>query len=161
MKMIKLLKKMAMMILVVCIVGPVYSQQTGIHINSKTSIDSVLLIPEGRALLEKYFPGISTYRKESTEVNKHFMFGGSILKQEIPKLQKELSELKIHKRKSLDEIDREMYNPGSSPFDIPIEKIKLQKGEKSILVSSLFFSLDGDWQMTEGGEETEKSLEEA
>ncbi len=155
-KMIKLLKRMTMMILVVCIVGPVYSQQTGININSKTSIDSVLLIPEGRVLLEKYFPGISTYRKESTEVNKHFMFGSSILKQEIPKLQKELSELKIHKRKSLDEIDREMYNPGSSPLDIPIEKIKLQKGEKSILVSSLFFSLDGDWQMTEGGEETER-----
>ena len=156
MKMMKLLIRLPMVILVVCIIVPAYSQQTGIHINSKTSIDSVILIPEGRALLEKYFPGISTYRKEATEVNKHFTFGSIILEQELPKLQKEFSELIILKSKSLDELDLEMYNPGSSPLDIPIEKIELQKGEKSIIASSLFFSLDGDWQMTEGEEETER-----
>ena len=148
--------RMAFLFLVGGIVVPIYSQQGGIHITSETPIDSVLLIPEAKAVLEKYFPGISTYGKESAALDTYFTFGSSISGEDILMLQKELSELKIRKRKSLDEIDREMYHPGSSPLDIPVEKIKLQKGERSTDASSLFFSLDGDWQMIEGGEETER-----
>jgi len=135
---------------------PIYCQTGGIYINSETPIDSVMLIPEAKDVVEKYFPGISTYGKESTSFNKYYTFGSIISGEDIQMLQKELSELKIKKRKSLDEIDKEMYHPGSSPLDIPVEKIELHRGDKSMDPDLLFFSLDGDWQMVEGGEETDR-----
>jgi len=144
------------MIFVLFMVVQVNSQQTGIHINKNTPVDSLILIPEGKTLLEKYFPGISTFGKESAEINIYFTLGSIISSEDILKLQIELSEVKSDNRKSLDEVDREIYNPGSSPLDIPVEKVNLQNGEKSILSNPLNISLDGNWLMAEGGDERER-----
>jgi len=145
-----------MMISVLFMVVQVNSQQTGIHINKNTPVDSLILIPEGKTLLEKYFPGISTFGKESAEMNRYFTLGSIISSEDILKLQKELSEIKSDNRKSLDEVDRDIYNPGLSPLDLPVEKINLRKGEKSNISDPLKISLDGSWLMAEGGDERER-----
>ena len=47
----KSVMRMALLFLVGGIVVPIYSQQGGIHITGETPIDSVLLIPEAKAVL--------------------------------------------------------------------------------------------------------------
>ncbi len=152
----KFVFRIALLFFTGSIVNPLYSQQGGIHINSNTPIDSILLVPEAKAIVEKYFPGISTYGKESAPFNKDFTLGNSVSGEDIQMLQKELSELKIRKRKSLDEVDRDIYNPGPSPLELPVKKVKLLKGGKPLNTNSLYFSLDGTWQLIEGGEVDER-----
>ena len=72
----KFVFRIAMLFFIGSIVNPLYSQQGGIHINSNTPIDSILLVPEAKAIVEKYFPGISTYGKESAAFNEDFTFPG-------------------------------------------------------------------------------------
>ncbi|MFC2091036.1 glycoside hydrolase family 2 protein, partial [Bacteroidota bacterium] len=133
-----------------------YSQQRDIQITGETPVDSVLLIPEAKAVVEKLFPGISTYAKEAVPFNNYITFGNSISGEDIIKLQRALSEIDLSGRKSLDEIDREIYKSGASPLDLPIEKIHLQNGGTVIENDNQFFRLDGEWQLIEGGSESER-----
>ena len=149
----KFLRRIAFLIFAGNIVTPVFSQQIGIQINSSTSIDSVLLIPEAKTVVAKFFPGISTYRKGAAPFDKNFTFGNSISGNDIKLLQKELSKINVSNRKSLDEVDMALYKPGQSPIDIPAEIIELKKGDKKFNPGSYYQSLDGTWQLIEGGNE--------
>ncbi|MFZ4776201.1 MAG: LamG-like jellyroll fold domain-containing protein [Terrimicrobiaceae bacterium] len=57
-------------------------------------------------------------------------------------------------RKSLDEIDRESFKAGPSPLDSPAEDVVLSEGSAELPSGATVVSLDGKWQMAEGGEAT-------
>lgn len=56
---------------------------------------------------------------------------------------------KIKERKSLDEIERERFKAGPSPFDIKPENIGLIKGNVEHSRVNMEILLDGEWQMAE------------
>jgi beta-mannosidase len=57
---------------------------------------------------------------------------------------------------SLSERDRISYRAGRSPLDSPVEAIALQEGSVSLPAKALSMSLDGDWQLVEGGSEEQR-----
>ena len=56
--------------------------------------------------------------------------------------------------KSLDEIDRASFKAGPSPMDSPAQEIVLQEGAAEHPAGVTELSLDGAWEMAEGGEAT-------
>jgi beta-mannosidase len=52
---------------------------------------------------------------------------------------------------SLDELDRKSYKAGPSPLDTPARKVRLNEGALGFPPGAARLSLDGDWQMAEGG----------
>ncbi len=61
-------------------------------------------------------------------------------------------------RKSLNEIDRELFNPGPSPLEGAFERIQLKPGSVTLPEGAPVLSLDGEWQMLEGSDD-DKPLE--
>ena len=62
----------------------------------------------------------------------------------------------VVKKISMDEIDRESFKPGPAPMDSPAIKVTLQKGEAERVAGVPVVSLDGTWQMADGGEEADR-----
>ncbi len=54
--------------------------------------------------------------------------------------------------RSLDEIDRESYKPGPSPWDSPFETVSLREGPADHPQGPRDLTLDGTWQMAEEGD---------
>ena len=59
--------------------------------------------------------------------------------------------IKPVERISMDELDRRSYNPGPAPLDSKAKSVSLKKGPVAHAPGALTMSLDGDWDMAEGG----------
>lgn len=59
--------------------------------------------------------------------------------------------LKLLERISMDDADRRSYNPGPSPLDSKAASLSLKPGVLTHPPGALTISLDGDWEMAEGG----------
>ena len=57
---------------------------------------------------------------------------------------------------SMDELDRRSYNPGPSPLDSIAEPVTLTTGTVTQPKGSVVLSLDGEWQMADGGKDAER-----
>jgi beta-mannosidase len=68
--------------------------------------------------------------------------------------------IKPVERISMDELDRRSYHPGPSPLDSNSKSVSLKHGAAVYPIGPLTVSLDGQWQMAEGGA-AEKRLGEA
>jgi beta-mannosidase len=62
----------------------------------------------------------------------------------------------VVQRKSLNEIDREAFNPGPSPLEGAFETVQLKKGVVTMPAGAPVLLLDGEWRMAEGGEEAQR-----
>ena len=70
--------------------------------------------------------------------------------------------LRLSSAASLDEIDRDSYRAGPSPFDSPATEISLQITEETPLTVAPAFSLEGLWRLVEGDTaDWSKSIEAA
>jgi len=58
--------------------------------------------------------------------------------------------IQLSRANSLNEIDRARYKAGPSPLDSPAKMVSLRVGAASIPGVAVDFSLDGQWQLTEG-----------
>lgn len=59
-------------------------------------------------------------------------------------------------RSSLNDWDRQGFNPGPSPLDSPATEIALVQGEARLPSGPVVLSLDGEWQMAEEGAEADR-----
>ncbi len=59
-------------------------------------------------------------------------------------------------RRSLDEIDREAFNPGPAPLDLPAVTVDLHPGATELPDGPVTVSLDGTWELAEGGEAADR-----
>ena len=57
-------------------------------------------------------------------------------------------------QKSMDDLDSESYKAGPAPMDSPSENVVLSEGSAALPTGASVVSLDGTWQMAEGGEAT-------
>ena len=62
-------------------------------------------------------------------------------------------------RESLDEFERREYRAGPTPLDLPAQKVDLIPGGADHVEGAAVLSLDGQWQMTEGGDEASRLTE--
>lgn len=64
--------------------------------------------------------------------------------------------IKQIQRISMDELDRRSYKPGPSPLDSRAESVTLRTGALAHPAGPPVISLDGDWEMAEGGAAEER-----
>ena len=57
---------------------------------------------------------------------------------------------------SLNDWDRISFRPGPAPMDSPANEIQLVRGDASLPPGPVVLSLDGEWQMAEGGAEADR-----
>lgn len=76
----------------------------------------------------------------------------------IDDLNKPVEEIlpEVSDRRSLDEIDRESFHAGTAPLEGPAESVLLSEmtADDSVVLQKIL--LDGEWEMAEGGRETDR-----
>jgi len=61
--------------------------------------------------------------------------------------------MRIEPNRSMDEIDNESFGAGPRPFDTPAQPVDLKVGTVNLPSAAPVLSLDGDWELAEGGAE--------
>ena len=69
---------------------------------------------------------------------------------------KGLLSMRIEPNRSMDEIDNESFGAGPRPFDTPAQPVTLKQEAVEDYAGAAVLSLDGDWEMVEGGEEADR-----
>ena len=59
-------------------------------------------------------------------------------------------------RESLDEFERKQYHAGPAPLDLPAQEVELISGDEDHVEGPAILSLDGRWQMVEGGDDASR-----
>jgi beta-mannosidase len=139
--------------------------------STKSKISEIARTRKGKAVLEKLAPQVFTYPANSYIAN--FM-GDYNLEQAVKSkvigiteecAQKILAELKKPEDagnggqalpKSMDELDRESFAIRSLPFDGDLTQVTLKPGDVSYPEKDSTVSLDGTWDMVEGGSQADR-----
>ena len=81
-------------------------------------------------------------------------FGGASRQHEVPDAARPGNPMRVVRiaRKSLDELDRESFKASAAPMDSPAKEVAVREGRAEHPAGVTMFSLDGAWQMAEGGE---------
>src|SRR5690606_34155970 len=58
--------------------------------------------------------------------------------------------------RSMDDLDREAFDPGPSPWEGPFERATLEPGAAEHAAGPVVVSLDGEWQLAEGGDDADR-----
>ena len=66
---------------------------------------------------------------------------------------KALLSMRIEPNRSMDEIDNESFGAGPRPFDTPAEPVRLKPGTVDLPDGAPVLSLNGDWELAEGGKD--------
>jgi beta-mannosidase len=129
-------------------------------------LGEVLASGKGRAILEKHMPGITqdpriNYQPSATlrrfaELTR--ALSADELQAIVDDLNRPISEAvpEVLGQTSLDELDRISYEAGPTPLSVPAKVVKLERGATVHPGGPVMLSLDGEWQMAEGGEEAER-----
>jgi beta-mannosidase len=138
---------------------------------NQSRLSEVLATNKGRIIMEKHlalakdYPNLAMDSEMTLEQLVHTGRMGmtkEILDKILEGLNKPTEEVapELLKIKSLDELDNESFGAGSTPFDSEAEIIELKKGTIEHPNGPIITSLDGEWEMVEGGNDSERLASE-
>jgi beta-mannosidase len=134
-------------------------------------ISEIARTEKGKSILEKYAPQVFTYPGNAyvesfmgdvtlEEATRNRVLGlteDCVAIIEAALIQPdEVILAGLPKRKSMDEVDRESYRAADIPFSGKLLEIQLQPGGTTYMEKAATVSLDGTWEMIEGGDEANR-----
>jgi len=136
-------------------------------LNEKSTLGEIMSTEKGRIVLEKHLVLAKNYPNYDADINypleylaknKSMGLNQSKINEIIEDFKKPLEQLiaGVADRKSLDELDREIFMAGVPLRELKSESIELSRGTSVNHPDIKLISLDGDWQIAEGGIKSER-----
>jgi beta-mannosidase len=136
-------------------------------INEESTLGEAISTEKGKVIIGKHLALAKNYANYAADINNSLQhmaetkcmgLNQSILNDILADFKRPVDQLiaGVNDRKSLDELDRESFKAGVWPMEQEFERIELSKGTLFDTQVINHISLDGEWQLAQGGMEPER-----